>query len=237
MSAAQQAVSPLITCEHAVNAVPERWQHLFRGHEALLDSHRGYDRGSLEVAQALARRLEAPLLVGKVTRLLVDLNRSARHPRHFSELTRKLPAAQRDSLDAEYWRPHWDRYRALLHELPGRVLHLACHSFAAVLEGRRRHADIGLLYDPARPGERAWCQALAARVRSSLPGLQVRMNYPYRGTSNGMGQQHRQCLDDAHLITVELEINQALCDRADWPQLINKLTAAVEWGVKQEVTM
>ncbi|WP_263405551.1 N-formylglutamate amidohydrolase [Wenzhouxiangella sp. AB-CW3] len=198
------------------------------GHESELDSHRGYDRGSLQVAEVLAQRLKAPLLVGRVTRLLVDLNRSADHRQHFSEFTRRLPAAERHRLDLEYWHPHWGRYRMYLNTLPGRILHLACHSFVPVLEGRERHADIGLLYDPARKHEREWCGGLAARIRSHLPDLRVRRNYPYRGSSNGMGQQHRQFLPESRLISVELEINQALCDRGDWSSLLQELAEFVE---------
>ena len=36
------------------------------------------------------------------------------------------------------------------------VLHVAVHSFTPVLHGERRNADVGLLYDPARPRERAF---------------------------------------------------------------------------------
>ncbi len=230
----QPSLSALITCEHATRSVPQRWQYLFEGCPALLDSHRGYDRGSLELAQALARQLNAPLLVGEVTRLLVDLNRSASHPQHFSEFTRGLSAKERKGLDAAHWKPHWDRYREFLHELPGRIVHLACHSFAPVLDGRTRNADIGLLYDPARPQERTWCRTLAGHIHSRLPELRTRMNYPYRGTSNGMGQQHRKVFDDTRLITVELEINQALCDREDWLNLVDELARAVESIVEME---
>ncbi len=234
MSAGQQAVSPLITCEHGGNAVPERWRYLFREHESLLDSHLGFDRGSLDVARALARKLRAPLLFGRYTRLLVELNRSADHPRHFSKFTRVLPAGERQMLDDEYWRPHWARYGQLLHGLPGRVVHVACHSFAPVLHGREREVDVALLYDPARAGERAWCRLLADRIRSVSPDLRVRMNYPYRGTSNGMGQQHRQWFGDECLITVELEVNQALCDREDWTGVVHLLTDTIEWSLHRE---
>jgi predicted N-formylglutamate amidohydrolase len=228
----EPALSALISCEHASNAVPACWQHLFRGHSDLLDSHRGFDRGSLEMGQALSRHTGAPLLVGKVTRLLVDLNRSAAHPRHFSEFTRALPAVDRFELDETFWQPHWQRYRQYLDSLPGRIVHVACHSFTPVIQGRTRAADIGLLYDPARAAERAWCRRLADRIREALPGLRVRMNYPYRGTSNGMGQQHRPHYDDRRLVTMELEINQALCDRHDWPVIIRGLSTAVAINVE-----
>jgi predicted N-formylglutamate amidohydrolase len=235
MPSGQPTVSLLISCEHATQAVPRPWQPVFKGQQALLDSHRGYDRGSLDVAQALASTFSVPLLAGNTTRLLVDLNRSVDHPRHFSELTRALSAHEKEQIDAEYWWPHWTRYRRYLHELPGCIVHVACHSFTPVLTGKVRTADVGLLYDPDRPREKAWCRALGDSIRRHMPDLRVKMNYPYRGTSNGMGQQHRPGFDDRRLITMELEINQLLCDRDDWSALVSGLVKAVGHTLEQEL--
>jgi len=47
-----------------------------------------------------------------------------------------------------------------------RVIHVAVHSFTPTLRGVRRNADVGLLYDPARPGE----LALARRWRAVRSG-------------------------------------------------------------------
>jgi predicted N-formylglutamate amidohydrolase len=69
----------LITCEHGGNSVPPRWRPLFRGHRALLDSHRGWDPGALPIARALAREMNAPLIYSTISRLLVELNRSPHH--------------------------------------------------------------------------------------------------------------------------------------------------------------
>ncbi|ADH85024.1 N-formylglutamate amidohydrolase [Desulfurivibrio alkaliphilus] len=227
MSGRKPPVSVLITTEHASAAVPERWRPLFAGHEAILQTHRAWDPGSRELGRALAEVLDAPLLEGQVTRLLVDLNRSAGHPRLFSEFSRALPASQRHVLMAEYWQPHWQAYAETVTRLPGPVLHLACHSFTPVLDGVVRTADIGLLYDPARPGERRWCQGLRSAIAERLPGLRVRMNYPYRGVSNGLGQQHRRRFRAAQLITMELEVNTALVDGPGWDRIMTGLVAAV----------
>lgn len=207
-------ISPLISAEHASNHVPERWQPLFDGASKVLDSHRAWDPGSRETAEALASALGAPLLTGKVTRLLIDLNRSQSHPRRFSEFSRGLPQAQKQALIDGYWKPHWDAYRSHLESLPGRIVHIACHSFTPVLDGKTRRTDIGLLYDPSRNREAQYCQRLASALRVALPDLTVHMNQPYRGVSNGMGQQHRRLFDDSRLITFELEINQRLTGRA-----------------------
>lgn len=196
--------------------MPAEWAGLFAGHEAVLQSHRGWDPGTLVLAEALASRLKAPLLLGKVTRLLVDLNRSRGHPRHFSEFTRRLAAERRSELVERYWQPHWSAYREHIEAAPSGLIHLACHSFTPELNGRLRTAEIGLLYDPARTRERRFAQALARSIRTLRPDLRVRMNYPYRGTANGMGQQHRRWFSEARLLTLELEINSGLLASPQW---------------------
>ena len=210
MPGREPPVSFLISAEHAGNQVPQPWQELFAGHQSVLYSHRGWDPGSGELARALATALDAPLLEGRATRLLVDLNRSAGHPRHFSEFTRGLPSAKKRELVERYWQPHWDRYGEYLQSLPGQIIHIACHSFSPAMNGKTRSTDIGLLYDPSRPLEAHYCRTLGSALRTRLPDLTVHMNQPYRGVSNGMGQQHRKSYGDSRLITLELEINQRL---------------------------
>lgn len=223
MTLSSPEISWLITAEHASNAVPARWRPLFADHSRLLQSHRGLDSGSAALARALARRLEAPLMEGKITRLLIDLNRSASHPRRFSEISRTLPLADRQRLVRDYWQPHWDRYRASIEERPGPVVHVACHSFTPVLDGTKRSTDIGLLYDPARPIEAEFCRAFGARLRERFPALRIHRNRPYRGVSNGLGQQHRRFFADRRLITFEIEINQRLVGSWLWPVLLERL--------------
>lgn len=228
MPGRESSVSVLISCEHASKAVPPEWQAVFAGCEALLESHRGWDPGALELGHALSVALEAPLLAGRATRLLIDLNRSASHPMRFSGMTRSLPMAERQCIEDDYWKPHWRAYSEFLAASPGPVVHLACHSFAPQLDGVVRHADIGLLYDPCRASERAFADELHVAIGHCLPALRVRMNYPYRGTANGIGQQHRRCHSARRLISLELEINQALVAVPDWPHTIEGLTQAVK---------
>ena len=73
----------IITCEHGGNRIPAPYRRLFREQSALLDSHRGYDPGSLVMAKALASAYRAPLVASTVSRLLIDLNRSIGNPQLF----------------------------------------------------------------------------------------------------------------------------------------------------------
>ena len=91
-----------------------------------------------------------------------------------------------------------------------RVVHIAVHSFTDVLDDQVRNADIGLLYDPARPGERALCKRWEQILRELDPALRVRRNYPYRGNADGLATWLRREFPDASYVGVELELNQAL---------------------------
>lgn len=227
MPGSQPLVSPLITCEHASRAVPARWRHLFAGHRDVLAGHRGWDRGALALARRLAAALQAPLLAGRATRLLIDLNRSAGHRQRFSEWTRSLPLHQRRQIERDWWRDHWAAYDRFVSRAPGRVIHIACHSFSPVLDGIERRVDIGLLYDPARASEKRFCARLKREIQARMPQLDVRMNVPYRGTANGLGQQHRRRYGPDRLISVELELNQRLLDQPAWPARAAALVEAV----------
>jgi hypothetical protein len=72
----------------------------------------------------------------------------------------------------------------------------------------RRNADLGLLYDPARAGERALAQSLRRSLREVAPELRVRMNYPYRGTSDGIQTQLRRRFPARAYVGLEIEVNQ-----------------------------
>lgn len=215
MSGRGPPVSVLITAEHASNAIPSRWAGLFERDPGALKTHRAWDPGSVLLARALAEALGATLMVGRWSRLLVDLNRSEHHPRRFSEFTKGLSDAEREELTRAIWRPHWKAYADFVRGAPGRVVHLACHSFTPVLEGRARTTDIGVLHDPSRPDEDAFCKQLQKAVRRQAQDLAVHRNRPYKGTSDGIGAWHRRVFDDSKLITLEIELNQRFAEGAE----------------------
>jgi predicted N-formylglutamate amidohydrolase len=208
--------------------VPARYAPLFRGHGALLRSHRGWDPGALEIARALARSLEAPLVAATTTRLLVDLNRSPHNRAIFSELTRGLSAADRATLIDQIHAPHWDRVRRALDGAEKPVLHVAVHSFTPRLEGQVRDFEIGLLYDPARAVERGWAKRWRASLREHAPRLRVRLNAPYRGNADGLTtslRRERGARHEASYAGIELEMNQAALRTAAQRRGLSKLLA------------
>jgi predicted N-formylglutamate amidohydrolase len=202
----------VVTCEHGGNRVPRRYRNLFASEAELLASHRGWDPGALELARAAARRFRAPLCASNVTRLLVDLNRSLGHPKHFSELTRKLRADARLRIVAEHYAPYRARAESLVARnlaRGGSVIHISVHTFTPVLRGEMRRADVAFLYDPRRPAEKAFCAAWREVLRELAPRLRVRFNYPYRGASDGLTTHLRRRFTTTRYLGIELEVNQA----------------------------
>ncbi|WP_041432504.1 N-formylglutamate amidohydrolase [Thiobacillus denitrificans] len=201
----------LISCEHGGRRIPPPYRSLFAGHDALLRSHRGHDPGALALAREMAAAFGAPLIQSTVSRLLVDLNRSPGHPRLYSPMTRGLPAAARREVFARYYLPYRARieaYVARVIENGERLVHIASHSFTPVLDGEVRHADVGLLYDPWRPGEVALCRGWQRAIEARAPAWKVRRNYPYTGSSDGLTAYLRKRFGPAQYVGVELEVNQ-----------------------------
>jgi predicted N-formylglutamate amidohydrolase len=219
----------IVTCEHAGADVPPELASLFRRERALLKTHRGFDIGASGVARRLATDLAAPLWASRVTRLVVDLNRSLRSPTLFSRITRDLePEAQR-ALLARYYTP----YRSAIEGFAGRaiewgqaVLHLAVHTFTPVLDGRVRACEVGLLFDPARAHERALAVAWRRSLEERRSAWRVRLNYPYRGTSDGLTTHLRTVLPPRRYAGIEIEINQRLVARPAGAASIAELLAA-----------
>jgi predicted N-formylglutamate amidohydrolase len=201
----------LVTCEHGGNRIPSRYRALFDGYESLLSTHRAYDAGALRLARDLSSALRAPLCASTVSRLLIDLNRSITHPRVYSEATRAAPTAIREEIRRRYHTGYRSKAELQVSRLIAtghRAIHVSCHSFTPELNGKRRDADIGLLYDPMRSEELALCRRWRAAIKTQMPGLKIRMNYPYAGKSDGLTSFLRRRFAPELYLGIELEINQ-----------------------------
>ena len=234
----------VVTCEHASPTLPQAFVPLFEAEAArlggplktVLASHRGWDPGAAELAVRLARAAGCEPLLGAHTRLLVDLNRSLHHPRLLSPVTRTLGPTARQALVAEYWQPHRARVEAAVQRAVqdhGRAVHLAMHSFTPTWAGTERKVDVGLLYDPRRPHERALIDALEGPLRVLCPALRVRRNNPYRGVADGLPTALRRKFAPEAYVGMELEVNAALVQTPDrWAQLELALAAALQSGLE-----
>ena len=231
-------ILPVITCEHGGREVPSAYQDLFSGHQAVLDSHSGWDPGALALARRMAGALGVPLHAATTTRLLVELNRSIGHPHLFSEFTRGLPPTQRQKIVQHHYRPHRDAVEGTVarHIAAGyRVIHIASHSFTPVLEGVKRQADVAWLYDPRRAGEKALAAVWMGEFRQRVPALQTRRNYPYRGRDDGLTALLRKRFPDDSYVGIELEVNQrfVLAGGTPWDKLQEALVGSLIAALSQ----
>ena len=205
----ERPVSFVLSCEHGGKLVPERYKALFEGSREVLSTHRGYDPGALPLAKALAASWNAPLIYSEVTRLLAELNRSTHHPRWLSEWSRELDASERQALKEWLFDPYRDELRTLLQQrfaLGHSVVHLSVHSFTPIWNGVPRRVDLGLLYDPRRPGERELCAHWAQALRGRIPAWNVRRNFPYLGAADGLTTSLRRLYDQRDYWGIELEV-------------------------------
>lgn len=203
----------VISCEHAVDLVPAPYAALFKGYDHLLATHRGIDFGALAIAKHVHQVCQSDFIAAKATRLLIDCNRSLHHPQCFSEVTQHLDAPLKQQIISQYYLPFRQQVLAdiMKHISDGlTVWHLSIHSFTPVMDGRTRNADIGLLYDPRRSAEKEFAAQWKQAIKQLHPQYKVRLNYPYRGTSDGLTSFLRKQFLNNQYIGIEVETNQAL---------------------------
>ncbi len=216
----------VISCEHAANRIPRPYRSLFDSPAArvALDSHRGWDPGSLELGRTLAHELSAPLIICPFSRLLIEPNRSDDSPQLYSEWTRILPAEERAALQTSLYTPHRERVAGEVQAALAAaraVVHVSVHTFTPVWKGTRRPTDVGLLYDHRQTREVAVVRAWRRRLQRATPDLTVHLNRPYRGWTDGLTTAFRRRFPAGDYVGLELEVNQRFPagDLASWRAL------------------
>lgn len=203
----------MLTCEHAGNEIPITYRKLFGGAEEIMQTHRGYDPGALDLFLHL-QELATNSFDHTTGRLLVEVNRSENHPQLFSQFTKALPEKQKKEILKKYYFPYRNRVEEEISKLVENkeaVLHLSVHSFTPELNGQIRKIDIGLLYDPSRPEEKEFCKELKLKILHFSPDLTIRYNYPYLGRADGFTTYLRKKFPENYM-GIELEVNQKFAD-------------------------
>ncbi|MDT0651444.1 N-formylglutamate amidohydrolase [Autumnicola edwardsiae] len=199
----------ILTCEHAFNAIPDEYSHLFAGAEEVLNTHRGYDPGAFDLFEAVSGLANFGAYQ-KTSRLLVEVNRSENHPQLFSEFSAELTNEEKQEVLEQYYFPYRESVATKIEdfiEKGERLVHFSVHSFTPELDGEIRDADIGLLFDPARSAEEEFCTLLKKRLQQENPELKIRFNYPYLGKSDGLTTFLRSNFPNNYS-GIELEVNQ-----------------------------
>ncbi|HEX9651215.1 MAG TPA: N-formylglutamate amidohydrolase [Cyclobacteriaceae bacterium] len=207
----------IISCEHAGNKVPTQFRFLFKGKESVLQSHLGWDPGAFSVARSLADALKVRLFHQDYSRLLIECNRSLDNPELFSKYSTGLNDMVKDYLIRKYYLSYRKKVERAIGKILDKgkpVLHLSIHSFTPALNGTKRKADLGLLYDPDRRSEEDFSVHLKNELEILSPNLLVKFNYPYLGTDDGFTTYLRTKFPDDSYAGIEIEVNQNM---TAWP--------------------
>jgi len=218
----------VIVCEHASNHIPPAYDGLGLDWSAR-ESHVAWDPGAEGVARRLAATLEAPMIAGRISRLVYDCNRPPEAPSAIPETSdsievpgnRGLSRAARAARVADVHDP----FHAALGDLIARRVRacipfamITVHSFTPVWQGTPRAVEIGVLHD-ADP------RLADAMLASAGAGRNVVRNAPY-GPEDGVTYTLRRHGLSHTLPNVMIEIrNDLVVSTAQQAQVSDDLLA------------
>lgn len=215
----------LLLCEHAGREVPERLGGLGVT-RAQREAHIGWDIGAAEVTREIARRLGAPAVLQRYSRLVIDCNRPPDAPDAVPEVSdgvvipgnHGLGAEARAARVAEIFAPFHAAAAALFARVPRRAA-FAIHSFTPVMGGVRRPWELGFLFRHDRETS-ARLRELVLRRR---PGTVIGMNEPYQidDASDWFVPRHGEARGLPHsLIEIRNDLIADAAGQAAWAELL-----------------
>jgi predicted N-formylglutamate amidohydrolase len=213
----------IFSCEHGGFEVPEPYQSYFLGAEDVLQSHRGWDKGALEIAKYISRRANSKLTSNSVSRLLIECNRTLGHQDLFSEFSQKIPKEIQNNLIQEYYLPYRSQLERKIEQHlhhQHQVIHLSFHSFTPLLNGEIRKTEVGILFDPENKLEQDFANVWKKSIDEKKESWRVKFNYPYKGTDDGLTTYFRSKYKENYA-GLELEINTKLLDCYPLHQISN----------------
>lgn len=153
----------IVIADHASNRVPEKLNKLGLTDDEL-GRHWAIDIGSLDVAKAIAARLDAPLLYCNYSRVVIEVNRRLDHPTAIPKAGegKEIPGNQLiDTQERErranaiYYPYHRKLEQMILGYLEQGIVPviLSIHSFTPVFFNQRRPWEVAVLWtqDPRLP--------------------------------------------------------------------------------------
>ena len=214
-SSRPDAAQLILTCEHGSNVLPPnyRWEPRDRW---LAQTHWAWDIGATTLTRTLCRGLEAPAVIARYSRLLVDLNRELDSPTLFRDDADGRPVFLNVGLSAEVRAQRVAQYYAPYHRSVDEVcgaqraasIVLSVHTYTPVYQGQRRTLEVGVLFDKeAALGEQLTDHLLA-------DGFDAAPNEPYSGLK-GLAYAVQAAADRNGRRALEIEVRQdlAVCPR------------------------
>ncbi|WP_406647468.1 N-formylglutamate amidohydrolase [Aliisedimentitalea scapharcae] len=206
----------VILCEHASRRIPQHYGDLGLK-PSDRDSHAAWDPGARDLALALSRALDAPVVAATVSRLVYDCNRppdAASAMPTKSELIQvpgnaDLTQSDRDARTRAVYDPFCVAVNSVLDARGPDTIVVTVHSFTPTYFGQPRAVELGLLHDT---DSRLVDTMLAHADR--IPQRHVARNEPY-GPADGV--THSLCLHalSRGLANVMLEVRNDLLRTPD----------------------
>lgn len=176
----------LLVCDHASRAFPPHLGTLGVAEPDTFE-HIAWDIGAAAVTRGLAAALDAPAVLCRWSRLVVDCNRRLTDPSAFAEISDAIPIPGNQSMTAEdrEWRIKaiWEPYHAAIEErldaFASRDItpaFISVHSFTPLLGEAARPWHVGILWDQDERIPRPVLESL-----KRVDGLHVGDNEPYSG--------------------------------------------------------
>ncbi|KQM41480.1 N-formylglutamate amidohydrolase [Sphingomonas sp. Leaf10] len=225
--------SLLLLCDHASAYVPPDMAIA----PELLTLHIGVDIGAGPLTRALSASLDAPAILGTVSRLVIDLHRQSDHPGLIPTVSdgHAIPAnidADRIDRIARFHAPY---HRAIREQVrrDRPCLIVAIHSFNPQLEtaGAPRPWHAGILYGRDDRAARIAIDFLRAQ------GIRTGDQEPYSGRLLNATLDRHADGQGIHSLSVEIR-NDLIADPvgvASWCSILTDMVAAVRNGLALNV--
>ena len=180
----------IVLCDHASNTLPEGYGTLGLC-DSELQRHIAYDIGAAAVTRRIAEAFEAPAVMTRYSRLLIDPNRGMDDPTLIMRLSdgavvpgnRDLDDAEREKRMRHYYAPYHAAIESVIEACLAsgvQPMILSIHSFTESWKGVPRPWHVGLLWDRDDRLARPMIEAFAADGQ-----LIVGDNQPYKGSLEG----------------------------------------------------
>ena len=171
----------LLLCEHAGRNIPSSLNNL-KLNEDVLTSHRAWDIGARNVALGISEVLDAPLILQRYSRLVIDANRPPNGTGSMPEISdgvtipgnQGLTSMDKQSRIDEIFAPMDHAIEAGLTETVKACFSI--HSFTPSMNGQDRRWHAGFISRHAKNTARA----LMASVSRQQPALELALNQPYQ---------------------------------------------------------
>jgi len=178
----------LFCCDHASNLIPKKYNKLGLD-KTVLNSHIAFDIGAKKLTKVLSKRFNTSAILGKYSRLLIDLNREENHKNLIPKNSDEVIIPSNINLTKKDYQYRIDQFHNPYHTKLSYELQkmdklffcktaLICiHSFTPSMKDKiKRPWDIGLLY---RKDQSLYKPLIESLIKNN--NFKIGKNKPYSG--------------------------------------------------------